>query len=153
MKTTRLRHLLVIASLLFAAGCSPRETTPLPPSGPHGGPLADVGSRKYALEFLLDRTEGHLTLYTLDARAAEAIRTGSEGLELRVRIGDNPQERFLILAPIANSATGEFAGDTTRYAGDAPWLKTREAVSLNVVEIIIRGRKYRDITGFIPAEN
>ncbi len=145
--------ILVTLAALLPAGCSPRESTsPLPPAGPHGGPLTDIGPRKYTLEFLLDRDEGHLTIHTLDAQAAAPVRTGSEGLELRIRIGDEPQERFLILAPLANAATGESAGDTTRYAGDAPWLKTRETVSLNVVEIVIRGRKHREITAIIPGE-
>ncbi|MBE2213947.1 MAG: hypothetical protein IAE82_08760 [Opitutaceae bacterium] len=142
----------VTSAVLITSGCGGNKNrTPLSElTPPNGGTLVELGEGRNYLEILVDREAGILEIRTLDKDATTPVRTSNEGLELKVAVGAG-EERFLILTPIANAATGEFAGNTPLYRGDAPWLKTTEALQVRVERVIVKGKRFDAVQTTVPA--
>lgn len=115
---------------------------------PHGGTLIFLGGGKYGLEFVLNRPDGELMIYTLDS-GGKSLPTGNEGFEVRAEVAG--QGQTLILAPLANTAAGELAGSTSRYRGQSDWLKSSEAIHGAVMEVYFRNSKYTEVKFEISA--
>lgn len=148
--------LLAVAMSAFSvSGCSKKPGDPAviaaakEAARERGAVLFSPEGSVYHIELSVDRDEGILTLRTLDTDGASALETSAEGFEFRVTA--DGRERFLILAPVANVATGEFAGGTSRYEGNAPWLKTPGELGVVIESITLRGRKHEGVTATIPA--
>lgn len=141
---------------MAVGACTKRDgTSPTPnaaPShahvAPHGGTLVELGDHVYVLEFVRDRNAGKLTAYLLDAHAENFIRTDAPAVALVVTVGG--AEHALALQPVANSATGETAGNTSQFEAQADWLKGAAPVEGRLPSLQIHGRTFREITFRVP---
>lgn len=145
----------LVALAVIASGCTPKPGDPeviaaaQAAAGERGAVLFSPEGSVYHIELSLDRDEGLLTLRTLGPDGASPLETSGEGFELRVTA--DGRERFLILAPVANPATGEFAGGTSRYEGYGDWLKVPGEVGVVIESITLRGKKFDKVSAVIPA--
>ena len=111
-------------------------------TAPHGGTLVELGDHAYNVELLRDATTGKLTVWVLDAHAENFIRIKAPSIELVAM----PGGKFtpLILAAVANPATGETVGDTSQFEIQTDWLKTAGAFS-GIVTVEIKGTKFEKV--------
>lgn len=142
--------LLFLFALLIPgfAGCS-KQGAAIPPEPARGGVIVSLGENRFFLEIVVDRQEGALQVHTLDAQGAP-LKTSNEGLELRIAVG-NAEPRFLILSPIALLSQNQFAGNTPLYGSKIEWLKTDEALSVEIDRVIVSGRRFDSVRATLPA--
>ena len=139
--------ILLLAPILAGAGCgrapvqgaaeakpSLRREVP-----PHGGTPVPLGE-DYNLELVRDAESGTLFAYVLDDEMDEFVRSSSPSIAIAAEV--DGKERELVLAAVANPATGETVGDTSLFEGGAAWLKTTGAFSGTVRRITIRGADF-----------
>src|SRR5271157_4155067 len=113
--------LLVLAlPVALATGCS--RTPSAASSGqphrhehhpPHGGTPVVLGDEAYHVELVLDSSAGILQAYVLDGELENFIRSSAPSVEIVAEVGGAP--RNLVLAAVANPATGETVGDTSLF--------------------------------------
>lgn len=111
-------------------GCSKKETvTSVSERGPHhehnpphGGTPVALGREAFHLAFVRDATAGKLELFVMDDEFERFARIAAPSLEVNVHHADD--ERELTLLAVANSATGEKAGDTSLFEAQAECLTT-----------------------------
>jgi len=115
---------------------------------PHGGTPIALGD-DYRLELVRDADTGTLSGYVLDDEMEEFIRSPSPAIELDVEAGG--QRRVLVLAAVANPATGETVGDSSLFQAQADWLKTAGRCDGAVKSITVRGTMFTDIPFSLPA--
>lgn len=115
---------------------------------PHGGTPVALGD-DYNLELVRDPAAGTLSGYVLDDEMEEFIRSSSPAVTLELTVGGEPRE--LVLAAIANQATGETVGDTSLFQGQADWLKAAGNFTGKVRLITIRGTPFADVSFVFPA--
>ncbi len=141
--------LLSVSIGLFATGCGQggqhASEGEHGHTAPHGGQLVEVGEHAYNLEFLVDREAGKLTAFVLDGHAENFIRTDLAGIALTV----NGQP--LMLAPVANAATGETVGSTAQFEAGAEFLKAPDAMTIAVPAITLRGSAFSALQVTLPA--
>lgn len=118
---------------------------------PHGGTAVVLGEEAAHIELVLDPAAGRLRAYVLDGELENFIRVKDAALALAVR--EATGERALILAAVADPATGETAGDTSLFEAAADWLKTTPRFEATLREITVRGATYRDVTFKFPEGN
>lgn len=130
----------------------PAETAPSAPAdshgheAPHGGTLVEIGEHLALLEFVLDASAGTLTAYVLDGGAEQAVRIAQPSIAVTF---DTPQAlggQTLPLAGKANVLTGETVGDTSEFALTHPALKGQTTFSARVVEIVVKGQTFKELT-------
>jgi hypothetical protein len=136
---------------LFIAGCGDSKRSD--PAGGHahhvhkskmGGQLVEVGEHAFNLELLSDRTTGQLTMWLLNAHAESFVRTTNESFTLLFSV--DGRETPLRLTASSNPATGERVGETAQFDGQADFLKTTNALSGRLPELVIRGSAFTNIT-------
>ncbi|MBM3821574.1 MAG: hypothetical protein FJ404_01590 [Verrucomicrobia bacterium] len=116
---------------------------------PHGGIGVELGDHHAQLEFLVNTTNGTVSAYVLDGHMENFIRLPAPSLDLRITgAGD---EKELKLMPKANSATGETAGSTSLFEGQADWLKTATSFKATLKEIKVRGATFTNVVFSFPA--
>ena len=107
---------------------------------PHGGTAIDLGDEEAHLEFVLDAATGKLTCYVLKAHMSGFQRITLPALELSATVGGKMET--LTLNAVANAGTGEKAGDTSQFEGQADWLKSAKSFDAEVKTINVRGKDY-----------
>ncbi len=154
---TRLATMGFLGALMVGCGHGDAERTPpaTPPRHehvtPHGGTAVELGKEEFHLELVLDAAGGRLTGYVLDGELEQFIRIPAPTLRLNVRL--NGVDQPLDLVAVANSATGEKAGDTSQFEAVADWLKSTPRFDARLVEITVRGKTYRDLSFNFPKGN
>ncbi len=89
---------------------------------------------------MLDAAVGKLTAYVLKPHMAGFQRITQESLELAATVGGKTET--LTLKAVANSATGEKAGDTAQFEAQADWLKTAKSFDAELKSVAVRGKTY-----------
>jgi hypothetical protein len=159
MKFTRLALLLLAGATALVAGCSkPAPVTATAAAVPkhehkpphHGTPVV-LGDEVYHVELVRDAAAGRLQAYVFDGELENFIRSGEHGLEIDAVVNGQPQ--MLVLAPVANPATGETVGDTALFEGQADWLKGTKEFDATLKTITIRGSTFADVKFNFPKGN
>jgi len=128
-----------------AADAKPQLHQDVPP---HGGTPVALGD-DYNLELVRDPAAGTLSGYVLDDEMEEFIRSSSPAVTLELTVGGEPRQ--LVLAAVANPATGETVGDTSLFQGQADWLKSAGNFTGKVRLITIRGTPFAEVPFAFPA--
>ena len=118
---------------------------------PHGGTAIDLGDEEAHVEFVLDATAGRLTAYVLKPHMSGFQRLTQEAIELTAQV--NGQAVPLTLKAVANSATGEKAGDTAQFEAQADWLKTTKTFDAEMKSITVRGKAFAGVKFNFPKGN
>ncbi len=114
---------------------------------PHGGTPVALGE-DYRLELVRDADTGTLSAYVLDDEMEEFIRVPARSLTIVARVGG--EDRPLVLAAVANSATGETVGGTSLFQAQADWLKTAASFDGTLEALTVRGSAFTGIRFHFP---
>jgi hypothetical protein len=146
-----LRPLLLLLTVIVATltpGCSRKESAHShgghAHTAPHGGMLVELGDHAYNLELVRDAATGTLTAYVLDGHAENFIRITAQSFDATATVG--AEKRPVTFKAVANTATGETAGDTSQFDTQADWLKTTAAFDLAIPRLEIRGTRFENVT-------
>jgi hypothetical protein len=150
--------LLLALTLAVACvnGCSKAPATSGQPHKhehhpPHGGTPVVLGEEVYHIELVRDPEAGTLQAYVLDGEMENFIRSGVPSIEIDAMGADAP--RTLVLAAVANPATGETVGDTSLFQAQADWLKATPEFDGVLRSITIRGTTFTDVKFNFPKGN
>lgn len=142
----------------FTPGCAKKtaEATSAAPhkhehKPPHGGTPVVLGDEVYHVEFVLDATNGKLQAFVFDGELENFIRSSVPSFEIGATVSG--QLQTLVLAAVANPATGETVGDTSLFETQADWLKTIEDFDAVLKSITIRGTTFADVKFNFPKGN
>lgn len=115
---------LACAACLMFAGCTPAPTMTAPKaepakesagehaehahpsSGPHKGPLIELGNEEYHAEILNDDAH-RVTIYVLDSGAAKAVPIEAKEITLNLKAGGKPKQYKLAAKPQAEDGEGK----------------------------------------------
>jgi hypothetical protein len=147
--------LLVSALAALAGGCGkgpqgsasderPQLHKDVPP---HGGTPVALGD-DYNLELVRDPAEGSLSGYVLDDEMEDFVRSSSGSITIVARFGGRTET--LVLAAVANPATGETVGDTSLFQGRADWLKATSSFDGTLVGVTIRKTTFANVSFSFP---
>jgi len=148
-----------ISLSIFAAGCG-RKAVVTSGSGamhrhehkaPHGGTPVVLGAEIFHLEFVLDRPAGKLSVYALDGEMENYIRLTMPLFEVVATVAGAKQP--LLFKAVADSATGEKAGDSALFEATAEWLKTVSSFDGVLTKIEIRGTEFTAVAFNFPKGN
>ncbi len=117
----------------------------------YGGTLVELGEHQGNLEFVRDADAGRLTAYVLDAHAGNFVRVPLASFTLATTIAGKAET--LVLAPVANAATGEKPGDTSQFEASAGWLKNSPVFDAVLPQITVRGTTFKDVRFNFPKGN
>ena len=118
---------------------------------PHGGTPVVLGDEAYHIELVLDASAGTLQAYVLDGEMENFIRSTVPSIEIVATVGG--AQRTLVLAAVANPATGETVGDTSLFEAQADWLKTTPEFDGVLKSVTIRGTTFTDVKFNFPRGN
>jgi hypothetical protein len=144
--------ILLGASLL--AGCGRKPANSAAAAGmhrnvaPHGGTPVALGD-DYCLELVRDAEARTLSAYVLDDEMEDFVRIPAPSLTITARVGG--EDRALVLAALANLATGETVGSTSLFVGEADWIRTTATFSGTLRSLTIRGTTFTDVPFKFPA--
>ena len=159
MKFIRLITVLLLAPLVFTAGCgkgSLEATASAKPAKhehhpPHGGTPVVLGDEVYHVELVLDATAGKLQAFVFDGELENFIRSSARSFEIDATVDGSPH--VLMLNAVANPATGETVGDSSLFETQADWLKTTRNFDATLKSITIRGTTFADVKFNFPKGN
>jgi len=146
---------LVVGVGLWGTGCSKDSDHDHAGGGGHaheaknGGQLVEVGQHQFNFEILPDAAAGKLTAWVLDAHAEGYVRIAAPMLQVRATV--DGQEKVLVLAAVANAASGEKVGDTSQFEGSAEWLKTAKSFSGKITGVNLSGKDFGDVAFEVKA--
>jgi hypothetical protein len=151
--------LLLFTALVFSAGCSKEAAAPVAAAAPlkhehkppHGGTPVVLGDEIYHVELVVDAATGKLQAYVFDGEMENFIRSSAPALTIAAVANGAPQT--LVLAAVANPATGETVGDTSLFETQADWLKTTPSFDGTLQSITIRGTTFTDVKFNFPKGN
>jgi hypothetical protein len=151
--------LLLFSTLVFSAGCSKEAAAPVTATAPlkhehkppHGGTPVVLGDEIYHVELVVDASTGKLQAYVFDGELENFIRTKAPSLTIDAVVNGAPQT--LVLAAVANPATGETVGDTSLFETQADWLKTTPSFDGTLQSITIRGTTFTTVKFNFPKGN
>ncbi len=155
-----IRAALILALALPVAWFTGCSRNPAPDSGtphkhvhhpPHGGTPVVLGDEVYHIELVLDAPSGTLQAYVLDGEMENFIRSAVPSIEIDVKGGGAP--RTLVLAAVANPATGETVGDTSLFEARADWLESTREFDAVLRSVTIRGTTFTDVKFNFPNGN
>jgi len=157
--TLRRAATLVAMALMaaIAGGCSKA-----PPAGaaaphrhehhpPHGGPPVVLGDEVYHVELVRDGDSGVLQAYILDGEMENFIRSSAPSIEIDATFSGRTER--LLLAAVANPATGETVGDTSLFQARADWLKATGQFDGVLRSVPVRGTTFSDVRFNFPRGN
>ena len=142
-----LQYISIIAALL-TLGCDDHSNSHNGESGghhvhtaPHGGELYELGPHGSGFNFeLFLNQEGKLDLYVLDAHAENFVRIEQSDITISMT-EDN--STILSLKAVADSATGETIGNTSRFQSEKS-VKDLLPIKGKIKEILIGSSSYED---------
>lgn len=147
---------LVAGMSLWSVGCSKEEDhAHAAHAGGHshepknGGQLVEVGKHQFNFEILTDAAAGKMTAWVLDAHAEGYVRIPAPSLQVQAKV--DGQDKVLVLAAVANAASGEKVGDTSQFEGTAEWLKTAKGFSGKIVGVTLGGQNFGDVAFEVKA--
>jgi hypothetical protein len=144
-------------SAAFVAGCTkagptadsaPRRHAHHPP---HGGTPIVLGDEVNHIELVLDPALGVLQAYVLDDEMEEFVRCAAPSIEIDATVAGTP--RVLVLAAVANPATGETVGDTSLFEAQADWLKAVHEFDGVIRSVPIHGTTFTGVKFTFPKGN
>jgi hypothetical protein len=154
----RVTALLTALSLAAAAasGCSRPQASQGQPQRhehhpPHGGTPVVLGDEAYHIELVLDPSAGTLQAFVLDGEMENFIRCQAPSIEIVAAAGG--AERTLVLAAVANPATGETVGDTSLFQAQADWLRTTRGFDAVLRQVTVRGTTFTAVKFNFPRGN
>jgi hypothetical protein len=160
-KPPRFTASLPIASALLLAlalqpGCGNKsavtaKTAQYADQPPHGGTPVALAGGEYHVELVREADAGTLSGYVLDDEMEDFVRSSSPSFQLIVTDAGTPQT--LVLAAVANPATGETVGDTSLFQAQADWLKTTGNFNATLHGLTVRGKTLPDVSFPFPAGN
>ena len=115
----------------------------------NGGQLVEVGKHQFNFELLPDAKAGKLTAWVLDAHAESYVRIAAPTLQVKATV--DGQEKVLVLAAVANAASGEKVGETSQFEGSAEWLKTANGFSGKILGVTLGGQNFGDVAFEVKA--
>jgi len=115
-------------------------------SAPHGGAMVELGEEFAHVEVVLDAATGKLTAYAIDGEAEKSVRVKQSEIEIAVK---NPAVTIK-LGGVANTLTGETAGDTSEFSGQSDRLKGATDFNGVIKTISIKGKQFIDVEFNFP---
>jgi hypothetical protein len=110
-----------------------------------------LGNETYHLELVRDAATGTLSAYILDGEMEKFIRVPAASFEVVATVGG--AKRPLQFKAVANSITGETAGNTAQFDAQAEWLKTTPAFDAMLTSLEIRGTTFANVAFNFPKGN
>lgn len=154
------RPLIVLVLASGFSGCAKNDSAPpaqtAAPSKhehhpPHAGTPVVLGAELYHLELVRDAGSGRLSAYVLDGEMEGFVRIAQPTIELSVSAGAGAKS--LVLTAVANPATGETAGSTALFEGQADWLKTTAKFDAVISRVEIKGNLFTAVPFNFPQGN
>jgi hypothetical protein len=154
IRATAFLPALILAAC--AAGCSRPQASPGQPQRhehhpPHGGTPVVLGDEAYHIELVLDARAGTLQAFVLDGEMENFIRCAAPSIEIDADASG--VRRTLVLAAVANPATGETVGDTSLFQAQAEWLRTTREFGGVLRSVTIRGTTFTAVEFNFPRGN
>jgi hypothetical protein len=118
---------------------------------PHGGTVVALGDDASHIELVLDAQAGVLQAYVLDDEMEEFVRIAAPSIEIHATVDGST--RILVMAPVANTATGETVGNTSLFEGRAEWLRTANHFDGTLMSITVQGTTYTGVRFNFPKGN
>ena len=153
MKFTSLLCIALAAG--FIGGCSKSETAVPAKTAPHhehkpphGGAPIELGEEEYHVELVRDAASGKLQAFVMDGELENFVRIAAPSLEVTAQVAG--KEKKLIFQPVANTATGETAGDTSLFEAQADWIKTTPEFDAVLKEVAVRTKTYTNVSFSFP---
>jgi hypothetical protein len=142
----------MLAVALALAGCSKAPVESGQPHlhvdhPPHGGTAVALGD-DYNVELVLDSATGTIQAYVLDGEMEDFVRSAVPSIEFATTARGTT--RTLVLAAVANPATGETVGDTSLFEASADWLKAAGEFDGVLKSITIRGTTFTGVRFKVP---
>jgi len=155
----RVLLLAAILAAFIAPGCSKAPATDADAGQthrhhhhpPHGGTPVVLGDEDYHIELVLDSSTGKLQAFVLDGEMENFVRSSAPSIVIAATGGGPPRE--VALAAVPNPETGETAGDTALFEGQADWLRTSREFDGVLKSVTIRGTTYADVKFNFPKGN
>ena len=122
---------------------------------PHGGTLVAIGSHFAHVEVVVDAETGRISAYVLDGEAERPIRIAQKNLPIKVKLLDGPEPRGMAfnLEAVANTLTGETAGDTSEFSLTNDKLKGVTRFEGTILSLEIQGQSVKDTEFKFPEGN
>jgi len=105
-----------------------------------------LGEEFAHIEIVLDAGTGKLSAFALDGEAEKSVRVKQSEIEVAVK---NPAV-VIKLGGIANTLTGETAGDTSEFSGQSDRLKGATDFDGAIKTISIKGKQFKDVEFNFP---
>lgn len=105
---------------------------------PHGGKVIVLGEEAFHLELVHDPASGRLTLYVPDGHMENFGRLNAPTIPISLTVAG--AQHPLELAAVAQPATGETVGDTSRFSTQADWLRSAGNLGGRIAAIELRGQ-------------
>jgi hypothetical protein len=143
-------------AIAVACGCA---RAPAPSGQPHkhehhplhGGTPVVLGEEAYHIELVRDAATGTLQAYVFDGELENFIRSSVPSFEIVATVNGAP--RTLVMAAVANAATGETVGDSSLFQAQADWLRTTPSFDAVLTSVTIRGTTFTDVKFNFPKGN
>ena len=148
MRFLRLTDALLTATLVAFGAAPPVPAAPAsaphahahPAEGPHHGTLIELGREDYHAELVHDEKADSVTIYILDAAAAQAVPIAAAPLMLNVRTAGTAQQFPLAEQPQGTDPEGSSSAFSTTDKRLGRALHTKGATGHLNVEIA--GKRY-----------
>ncbi len=123
-------------------------------TAPHGGTLVIMGDHFAILEIVLDKALGKMTAYVLDGEAEKPVRIAQSAIDiLIVKAENSSQGNLLKLNAVANTLTGETAGDTSEFHITSELLKGKDHFDGIIQSVTIKGEEIKSVSFKFPEGN
>ncbi len=141
-------RILLLFVLLFAWTACTKQEPAAQSAGhhhhaPHGGVLVELGEHQFNLEIKFDEKRGVLQAWVFDGHAENFVRIAQREFEVQATAAD--RARVLDFVAVANTMTGETAGDTSLFEVPAEWLRAAKAFDGRIKAITVRGVTFNDV--------
>jgi hypothetical protein len=110
-----------------------------------------LGDEVYHVELVRDGDSGVLQAYILDGEMENFIRSSAPSIEIDATFSGRTER--LLLAAVANPATGETVGDTSLFQARADWLKATGQFDGVLRSVPVRGTTFSDVRFNFPRGN
>lgn len=143
LRINKLKMFFAVALTVALVGCSkPNESGASAGhahAAPHGGALVMLGQHAAQLELVPENGGKTWALYVLDGGAQRFVRVEQESVSATL------DGRSVVFQAIENPATGEIAGNTSKFGLEADWLDPNGSFSVEIDEIVIFGQAFLGI--------